>query len=475
MRIPGTSFRTTWRTDWLLEFSTALILLGFLFREELFTIVGITILTILAALGFSFSQRLAILRKTFRVEQSLAKNRVSLLHSIEGELRISNKSKFPAQIMSVEGILEEPLRLELQPSFGHMFRSGVTLNSKFAIKPLARGRFRILGWKLGLRDPRQLFIGEVTSAQESLIEVYPTIETKAPLSPLTIYGERADIFRRSHTGTDYAGTLEYAPGDEYQKVEWKATARLRRLMIKQFHLETEAVLHILIDAGNSMHTKSYVGTRIDDALAVAQLVLQSISESGNQVGIWIYDETEVVKALKPQSAIEQLPMLRNLAVTLKTKSQATQTVAHIQPRRFLFRASSVLENPRLSKFVEALRFGLRLGHSKRGVYKAISKAMWAQSDNWLIVLTDLETNTHALFEAVSSRRERVSTVVGQIGAAWRFSERLEDAYVAFRRNRQLIQHLEESGLTVLDVWPEKLVESITTTISGALAIPIKRA
>ncbi len=458
MRIPGTSFRTTWRTDWLSEFSAALILLGSLFREELFTIVGAAVLLILAGLGFSFHRRLKILRKTLHVEQRLMNSRASLIRSIEGELRISNDSKFPALIASVEGTFDKALRLVLRPSFAHELLPQATLGSKFAIRPVARGRFRIFGWTLRLLDPRRLFVGEVTSSEESLIEVYPVIESKGPLTPLALYGESAGIFRKSHSGADYAGTREYAPGDEYGKVEWKATARLGRVMVKEFHPETQTALQILIDAGRTMSERSYVGTRLDEALAVARLLTDSTVGSETNVGIWVYNETEIVKAMPSASAEEQLLNLRTLALTIRSEEAVERHVTPIGPTRATWWRTRRV--PGLEGLAAFMRL-LGLGYRRTGLYKALAEAMGTNPKSPVILLTDLQTNNDSLAEAAAMELERGPTLVAQIGASWRFSEDLEEAYVMYQTNSRIMTSLERSGLTAFDLRPEILVEVVS--------------
>ncbi len=461
MRIPGTSFRTTWRTDWLLEFSIALILLGFLFSEELFAIVGATVLLSLAWLGFNFQKKLSILGRTLHVETRLMNSHSSLIRDIEGELRVSNESKFPVQILSAEGRLEKPLRLVLRPSFEQKLLSQATLSSKFATRPVTRGRFRIFGWTLTLLDPRRLFVGEVTSTEESLVEVYPVIEPKGPLTPLALYGENADILRKSYSGADYAGTREYAPGDEYGKVEWKATARLERVMVKEFHPETQTALQILIDAGRTMYERSYVGTRLDEALAVARLLTESAVGSEARVGILVYNETEIVNTIKPASAEEQLLNLRTLAFTLRSQEVIEKFATPIRPPRAPW--WTTLTVPRLEGLATFRRL-LGFGYRRTGLFKALAEATRTAPKVQIIVLTDLQTASDSLSEAAASELERGPTMVAQIGAPWRLSFSIEEAYADYQRNYRTLRRLENSGLILFDQRPETLFESIATHI-----------
>lgn len=82
-----------------------------------------------------------------------------------------------------------------------------------------------------------------------------------------------------------------------------------------------------------------------------------------------------------------------------------------------------------------------------------------------IVLTDLQTDDSALLEAVSTQQQQGRTVVAQIGAAWRLSLSLEEAYVEYQSNHRILQRLRHLGLAVFDIKPERLIESVAQQIS----------
>lgn len=48
-------------------------------------------------------------------------------------------------------------------------------------------------------------------------------------------------------GTEYAETREYITGDDLKHIDWKATARLQKLMIKQYHQETSGKTNLILD------------------------------------------------------------------------------------------------------------------------------------------------------------------------------------------------------------------------------------
>jgi hypothetical protein len=63
----------------------------------------------------------------------------------------------------------------------------------------------------------------------------------------------------------------------------------------------------------------------------------------------------------------------------------------------------------------------------------------------------------------------------QIGAAWRLIDDLEQAYVEYENNSRTLERLRELGLTVTDVRPERLVETIAGHIGKSAPLPTARS
>ncbi len=49
-------------------------------------------------------------------------------------------------------------------------------------------------------------------------------------------------------GLEYASSREYQPGDELHHIDWKATARLNRPIVKEFYMEGGGGIHLIYDA-----------------------------------------------------------------------------------------------------------------------------------------------------------------------------------------------------------------------------------
>jgi uncharacterized protein (DUF58 family) len=466
VRIPKTSIRTTWRADWLIEFGIALVVLAFLTREIISAVIGAGILLLLASLGLLFHQRLGVLRGQLHVAERLPKTRVFLGDSIEGDLTIRNGSRLAAQILAVTPVVEKGLSFKLSSSSNQLLRPGTTSSSKFEIMPQESGRFQISGFTLTFADARGLFTGEVKYGQADSVQVYQGARAQAPLTPLPLYRGGPSMFRKASTGTDYADIRKYAPGDEYHRVEWKATARLRKLMVKEFHPEAQTSLQILVDAGRSMQQRSYVGSRIDEAFSVAQLLWEWATRLGDQVGLWLYDETEIVKAIKPVKAGEQLAAFRELALALAARTAHPEPTTSVVPSITLSRRTpgTPLGN-RLAIFLRSLELKLGSGYHKTGIYRALAEAIGTAPGGIFIILTDFQTSTEAFAKTISELRGGGHVIVAHIGATWRMSRDLEEAFLRYQKNIRTIRDLQRLGMPIFDQSPERLIEVMIDRLS----------
>jgi len=464
VRIPKTSIRTTWRADWLIEFGIALVVLAFFTREIIFAVIGAGILLLLASLGLLCHQRLGTLRRELDVVERLPRARVVLGDTVEGDMSIRNRSRFVARIVAVTLVVEKGLSFRPSSFSRRLLRPGGALSSKFEIISQESGRFQISGLAVTFADTRDLYVGEVKYAQTVWVEVFLGMRTRLPLTPLRIYGGSPEILRRVPAGIDYADTREYVPGDEYHRVEWKATARLRRLMVKEFHPETQTTLQILIDAGRTMHQQSYVGTKLDEALAVASLLTASAVGSGNSVGIWFYNETEVVKAIEPAKAKEQLNKFANLALAPQAQPGEGLAAHATPPTSSSLAGLGQLLGERMTNFLRVLNLNLSSGYRRTGMYKALTEARRTALEGFFIILTNPRTMNEAICTA-STPLERNRVIVVLIGAPWRLSSSLEKAYDEYQKASRAVQRLQQFGLTIFDLRPERLIEAIVRHIS----------
>ncbi|HDI02387.1 MAG TPA: DUF58 domain-containing protein [Ignisphaera sp.] len=108
------------------------------------------------------------------------------------------------------------------------------------------------------------------------IPSYIRISTLAPLIQLG-----AASSRRRGIGMDILEVREYQPGDDYRRIEWKASARLGKLMVKELeHKSFRGAVIIL-----ALHNAFFLGK--PSAFELLARMVTSLALSMAQLGMWI--------------------------------------------------------------------------------------------------------------------------------------------------------------------------------------------
>lgn len=112
-----------------------------------------------------------------------------------------------------------------------------------------RGRFRVGPVTLRAGDPLGLFPRRLVIPDSHEVVVYPAVvDLEGVTLPTGLLSGGAAIERRSAMATpNVAGIRDYTPTDGFNRISWSATARLGRLMVKEFDVDPSADAWIVVD------------------------------------------------------------------------------------------------------------------------------------------------------------------------------------------------------------------------------------
>jgi len=180
----------------------------------------------------------------------------------------------------------------------------------YKVFPTQRGEYnwgaiqvRQLGaWGLGWRNWKV--------PQNETVAVYPDLIGLRSLSIRLSLQTTGNIkrARRLGTGTEFAELREYSTGDDPRLIDWKATARRSRLLLRVLEPEQEQTLIILLDRGRLMTAQVKGLVRFDWGLnAALSLALAGLSR-GDRVGIGVFDR-QMHAWIPPERGQAHLPKL----------------------------------------------------------------------------------------------------------------------------------------------------------------------
>jgi len=149
--------------------------------------------------------------------------------------------------------------------------------------PLERGNYRINEAYAETRSPFGLWAARARRPSQCEIRVYPNLLTeRRNLAALFLnrgsYG--VHVHRQVGKGRDFEKLREYAPGDSYDEIHWKATARRAKPITKVFQIERTKEIYVVVDASrlSARQTNSAGNDSILERFVTAALVLGLAAE-----------------------------------------------------------------------------------------------------------------------------------------------------------------------------------------------------
>jgi uncharacterized protein (DUF58 family) len=127
--------------------------------------------------------------------------------------------------------------------------------------------------------------------QNQAVAVYPDLIGLRSLSIRLSLQTTGNIrqARRLGTGTEFAELREYSTGDDPRLIDWKATARRSRLLLRVLEPEQEQTLIILLDRGRLMTAQVNGLARFDWGLNAALSLALAGLNRGDRVGVGVFD------------------------------------------------------------------------------------------------------------------------------------------------------------------------------------------
>lgn len=160
----------------------------------------------------------------------------------------------------------------------------------------------VLGLERGKFPIRQAFVGgpsrldlwqfRRTVSVESVILVEPALsqiskETAKLLSSHRHGGNR--IIARNGRGREFEQLREYAPSDAFGDIDWKATARRRIPIVRDYQVERTQDIYACVDfsrlSGRSVVRKDQIrGTILDEYIRSALMLYSAVRQTGDRFG-----------------------------------------------------------------------------------------------------------------------------------------------------------------------------------------------
>ncbi len=179
----------------------------------------------------------------------------------------------------------------------------------YSLYAASRGDYAFGDIVLRWRSPWGLAVKQARVGAAEAVKVYPNInearrhELSAQRSRQMLVGTRKTRLRGQ--GREFESLRDYVRGDELRHVSWTATARRGRLITRQYQVERNQSIVVMLDAGRLMTPRIEHLSKLDHAINAALAIGYVATSGGDNVGLLVFNR-QVVKYLPPQRGHAQL-------------------------------------------------------------------------------------------------------------------------------------------------------------------------
>ena len=217
--------------------------------------------------------------------------------------------------------------------------AGTRRIERFALVARERGTHAIGALHLRVLGPLSLWWRQERRPLSLPVEVLPAFSRerrRRPAARMREPGPRADRRRGDHG--EFESLREYVRGDDPRRLDWKATARRRALIVRNHQDERSQSVMLVVDAGRLMLDRVEGLPRIDWAVAAAAALADATRGWRDQVGLMVF--SDAVHALLPpaQHPPDRIPRMLAAAAARPVEPdypRALVTLARSLKRRSL--------------------------------------------------------------------------------------------------------------------------------------------
>ena len=182
----------------------------------------------------------------------------------------------------------------------------------YTVKPHERGSEAFAGAWLRLECPFGLAYRDVYIPAEEEIRVYPNLLALKEFNLLNQQGRLREIgirqTRKRGIGMEFESLRDYAEGDDFRKIDHKASARRGKLVVRQYETERNQAVLLVIDIGRHMLAEVDGVRKLDHVLDSLLMLANAAAIAGDNIGLLVYAEN-VRRYIPPRKGRTQVGII----------------------------------------------------------------------------------------------------------------------------------------------------------------------
>ncbi|AZF07103.1 DUF58 domain-containing protein [Pseudomonas sp. R5-89-07] len=354
-----------------------------------------------------------------------------------GEVRLSLEHDYP-QPVTVQVFDHVPDGLVVDNLPQHItLRPGERAELGYGVRPVRRGHFSFSRCEVQVPSPLGLWSARRWIEARDATRVYPDFArlSGAQLQGVDNWLNQLGIrqHQRRGPGLEFHQLREFRDGDSLRQIDWKATARQRTPIAREYEDERDQQIVFLLDCGRRMRSQDDELSHFDHALNACLLMSYVALRQGDAVGLCTF-ASDQPRYLAPAKGSSQLNVLLNAVYDLESTRKTADYEA----------AASQL-----------------LARQKRRAMVIVLTNLRDEDDEALMTAIKRIGRHHRVL--VASLREEVLDQLRQapvqtLPEALAYSGAID----YLNRRNQLHDHLGAHGLSVVDSLPSTLGAALVT-------------
>jgi len=184
----------------------------------------------------------------------------------------------------------------------------------YTVKPLQRGRFTFLALHIRIRGPLRAVWKQIEIPLPAWVTVFPDLRGPQKLLTADALLNFSNLgirnFRQDGSGTEFSRLRDYSSGDSLRDIDWKATARHRKLTTRIHESERSQLVLIAVDASRVMAPLVNGTSKLDYAINAALFLAFVALKNKDRVGLIVFSN-ELIAYVPPRSDRENYKCIAN--------------------------------------------------------------------------------------------------------------------------------------------------------------------
>ena len=210
-------------------------------------------------------------------------------------------------------------RLRAQPAQSGRTEPQAT-TTRWTLQPLRRGPCRVERAWIRLEGPLGLMRRQFIESFDHELRIVPNTgqvrEVALRFFSPSEHREGLKVERFRGDGSEFDLLKEYFQGDDYRRIDWKHSARHRKLLVRQHRAERNHQIVLAIDTGHLMAEPVEGIPKLDHGLRAALLLSYIGLKTGDRVGLFSF-HAQVGSFIAPRAGVQAQQVLAHAAAGLE--------------------------------------------------------------------------------------------------------------------------------------------------------------